>query len=116
MATVNRKGRFILRWVETCDSALQEHLVEVISSQQTKTVLRSTISLQEHTAVLLADDGAGGTVQSCYKEGGAFILTISLKDEINMPSSEPQRDPGLLAIDDFLSEAQEAELLKHWNA
>jgi hypothetical protein len=115
MSTVNGAVFLILRWSETCDPTFHEHSVELISSYREKTVLRSPVSLQEHTAVLLPENEAGGIVQSCYQEGGAFILTISSKDEINMSSSEPQRDPGALAVDDFLSEDQEAELLKHWN-
>jgi hypothetical protein len=115
MSTVNGAVFLILRWSETCDATFHEHSVELISSHREKTVLRSPVSLEERTAVLLPDHEAGGVVQSCWQEGGAFILTISSKDEINMSSSEPQRDPGSLVVDDFLSEAQEEELLKHWN-
>ncbi len=115
MSTVNGAVFLILRWSETCDSTFHEHSVELISSQREKTILRSPVSLQEHTSVLLPDNEAGGIVQSCCQEGGAFILTISSKDEINISSSEPQRDPGTLVVDGFLSEAQEAELLRHWN-
>lgn len=115
MSAVNRTGCLILRWSETCDSAFHEHLVEVISSQQAETVIRSPISLQEQTPVILLEIKANGIVRSCHKEGSGFIVTISAKDEINRFSSGSQRDPGLVSVDDFLSEAQEAELLKHWN-
>ncbi len=115
MSAVNSPGCFLLRWYETYDSALREHSVEVISSQHAETVIRSPISVQERTAVLLLETKLSGIVRSCHKEGGVFILTISAKDEINRFSSGSQRDPGLVAVDDFLSEAQEAELLKHWD-
>ena len=115
MSAANSTGSFLLRWSKACDSTFHEHLVEVISSQPTETVLRSPISVQEHTKVLLLETKSGGIVQSCHKEGSVFILTISAKDEINRFSSESQRDPGPMVVDNFLSEAQEAELLKHWN-
>lgn len=115
MSTVNGAVFLVLRWSETRDSTFHEHSVELISSHQEKTILRSPVSLQKYTAVMLPENELGGIVQSCYREGGSFILTISSKEEINISSSEPQRDPGTLVVDDFLSEAQEAELLKHWN-
>ncbi len=115
MSAVKNTGSFLLRWSETCNSAFHEHFVEVISCQQRETVIRSPISVQEHTAVLLPEMRSSGIVRSCHKEGSVFILTISVKDEINRFSSGSQRDPGLIGVDEFLSEAQEEELLKHWN-
>lgn len=115
MSALNGTGCFVLRWSETCKSGFHEHLVELISSQQTETVLRSPISIKEHTAVLLLETKSSGVVRSCHQEGSAFVLTISAKDEINRFSSGAQRDPGVITVDSFLSEEQEAELLKHWN-
>lgn len=115
MSAGNSTGCFLLCWSESSNSAFHEHVVEVISSQATETVIRSPICVREKTAVLLLGTKSSGIVRSCHKEGNVFILTISAKEEINIFSSGSQRDPGPIAVESFLSEEQEAELLKHWN-
>lgn len=115
MGAVNSTSRFVLRWCETSDSAVHEQWVDLISRQPFEAVLRSGVRLREQTPVLIPGTSTSGIVRSCQQEGSVFILTISLKEEINRFSSGSQRDPGTLTVDAFLSEEQEADILKHWN-
>jgi hypothetical protein len=57
----------------------------------------------------------GNTPEPLQGQGNLFILKISYREDINRSSSSVQRDPGTMAVEDFLTEEQEAELLKHWN-
>jgi len=69
----------------------------------------------ESTKLLSPEPLCGSTAEAASRKGNVFILKISYKEDINRSSSKVQRDPGTRTVEDFLSEEQEAELLKHWN-
>lgn len=72
-------------------------------------------SVCESTKLLSPGSLPGSTAEAVDRKRNVFILKISYKEDINRSSSKVQRDPGTCAVEDFLSEEQEAELLKHWN-
>jgi len=52
-----------------------------------------------------------GIVQSCRQQGNSFILTITISNNPVMEAGS-QVDPGIFAVDDFVTEEQEAEILR----
>jgi hypothetical protein len=72
-------------------------------------------SVCESTKPLSPRPITSSTAEAASQKGNVFILKICYKEDINRSSSKVQRDPGTCAVEDFLSEEQEAELLKHWN-
>ena len=51
-----------------------------------------------------------GIVHSCRKDDKSFILTIQI-DEDSLFRHRSELDPGIFAVEDFLTEQQEAEIL-----
>jgi hypothetical protein len=72
-------------------------------------------SVCESTQLFSPGPLPGSTAEAVGRKGNVFILKISYKEDINRSSSKVQRDPGTCSVEDFLSEEQEAELLKHWD-
>ena len=52
-------------------------------------------------------------VSSCRQEDRSFILTIQI-DDSSLFRHNSDLDPGIFAVEDFLTEQQEAEILKDW--
>lgn len=103
----------LLRWSEPPNCASREELVHVLEVHSCGAVIRSTREVVEKTQVyLIADAYTGiGVVHSCRKEGNCFILKIVITENSSTePSSE--RDPGIFAVEDFLTEEQEAAILR----
>jgi hypothetical protein len=53
-----------------------------------------------------------GVVRSCHEYGAKFIVTIRFNAGEQKPRAISDRDPGVLAVDDFLTEEQELEILR----
>ena len=84
---------------------LETHLSEAI--------IKSSLKVDEKTKVtLIGKDYTGiGIVKACRKDGKNFIVTIGMSDERpgRVPAAKP--DPGVLVIDEFITEEQEAKIL-----
>ena len=101
----------LLRWLEGSQSDPREEYVEVIDDRVCQTVIRSSLELSRETEVTLIgkDYTAEGIVEACQSENTWFLLTLTAKSPRRVGAAN--RDPGTLAVDDFLSEEQEAALL-----
>lgn len=104
----------VLRWCEAPDSASREQIVQILQSRFQEAVIRSACRVREDTQVQLIGKQymAEGIVRSCREEGESFILRIAMGADIMIPYTIPERDPGVLAVDDFLTEEQEAKILE----
>ena len=109
--------QLLLRWSEDPASPLREQQVEMVRLHVTESVIRSALRISENTKVyIIGKDYTGsGIVRSCRQEGGHFLLTISVDSERSGPELLPERDPGLFAVDDFLTEEEEAKILENLN-
>lgn len=101
----------LLRWFEGPQSQPREEFVEVLNDRVTGTVVRSSLKLNRETAVMLIGNGytEEGVVQCCTSEDTWYLVTLAGKIPGSKSASAP--DPGVLAVDDFLTEEQEAAIL-----
>jgi hypothetical protein len=106
--------QLLLRWSDSSDSVSREEFVDVLSRQLSKIVVRSVSAVAENTPVFLAGTqyAANGIARSCRKDASSFVLVILIDKESNIQSGSG-RDPGVLAVDDFLTEEEEAEILQN---
>ena len=114
----NGAEQLLLRWSETPNSQSREELVQIIEADLSEAVLRSALEVSEKTRVYLIGKQytGNGIVRSCRCEGSSFILTIVIGNE-NIP--RPPRseiDPGVLAVEEFLTEEQERKILEEFEA
>jgi hypothetical protein len=105
-------GQLLLRWSDNLNSSSHEEFVDVLSRQLSKIFVRSACQVAEDTPVFLAGRrySANGRAGSCQRVASSFILGILIEEESNI-QLESDRDPGVLSVDDWLTEEQEAELL-----
>jgi hypothetical protein len=101
--------RLLLRWLEGPNAVSREQLVEIVETDTANplTVIRSAIAVGETTPVYLTgkDYLGNGIVRSCKKEGSHFLLTIDIT------KAAPEFDPGVLSVQDFLTEDDEEKIL-----
>ena len=73
----------------------------------------SSLKIGEDTQVSLIGTyySETGTVRSCRPEGGKFIVTIGIRPDNPSPSRSCGIDPGVFAIENFLTEEQERQIL-----
>lgn len=99
-----------LRWLEGPNSISREEAVEIIETHVTDalTVIRGPFELGEKTPVYLTGKGymGNGIVRACQKHGSDFLLTIGLTN------FNPERDPGVLSVQEFISEEDAEKILK----
>jgi len=102
----------VLRWVEGPQAQPREELVEVVKDQFSQTVVRSSLRLDRETVVTLVGKNytEEGVVQCCQSENTWFLLTLAGKLSNRDAGFLP--DPGVFAVNDFLSEEQEAAILR----
>ena len=108
------RDQALLCWSEAPHSPAREEFVQVLESHSEEAVIRSTLQVSERTKVtLIGKDYTGiGFVKSCRAEGETFIVTISMADDDPTNAPHSQRDPGVLAVDNFLTEEDEAKILQ----
>lgn len=106
------QNRVLLSWSDPPDSPLREQVVQLIEADSSEAVIRSTLKVREKTRVRLIGEKytGNGIVRSCKKVQSGFMLTIWIADTGNI-SSVSERDPGVIAVENFLTEEQEAEIL-----
>jgi hypothetical protein len=102
----------LLSWSESLDSPKKQEIGQIISTRGADAVIRIAVPIVVGTTVLVTGKyyTGNGIVQSYRKELEEFILTLSKSDDISFKGSD--RDPGLVVLDSFLSEEQEAQILK----
>ena len=102
----------VLRWSEGPQAQPREELVEVIKDQVSQTIVRSSLRLNRETVVTLVGKNytEEGVVQCCQSEDTWFLLTLVGK----LPNRDAGflPDPGVFAVDGFLTEDQEAAILR----
>jgi hypothetical protein len=103
----------LLRWSDAPNSGSHEEFVEVLRSHISEIVIRCTLKVADDTEVYLIGKHykGHGRVRSSRKEGKSFILRIVIDENLVLRCGS-DLDPGVLAVEDFLTEAQEEEILK----
>jgi hypothetical protein len=113
---VLRRGpdQALLCWSEAPHSPAREEFVQVLESHLAEAVIKSSLEVSEQTKVtLIGKDYTGiGTVKSCRRDGKSFILTISIGDAEMLEPMREDRDPGVLTVDSFVTEEEEAKILQ----
>jgi len=107
-------GPIFLRWSDYPELPIREEPVEVIGLDTFQSVIRSNLRINEKTQVYLIGEAytGNGIVRSCQQEGTGFLLTIAMNVEASLSELRPERDPGVLAVEDFLTEEEEAKILE----
>jgi hypothetical protein len=103
----------LLLWSDEANSASLNQPVDLMEIRREEVVIRSTRNIRESTQVYLTGKQymGNGIVHSCRKVDNFFILTIQI-DEDSPYRHNSELDPGIFAVEDFLTEQQEAEILK----
>jgi hypothetical protein len=104
----------LLRWVEFDLVNSREEPVEILASHFFEATVSSSVQLVSNTQVdlIAAHYTEKGTVRSCLADGAKFIVTIRLFPEQRNPPLGSQRDPGVFAVNDFLTEEQELRIVQ----
>jgi hypothetical protein len=102
----------LLRWSER-NSPRREVIVQVVETHASEAVIRCGLQLSEKTKVYLMGDKftRTGIVRACRSEGAHFLLTIRAVNEDFRVAIGSVFDPGIRAVEDFLTEEQEQEIL-----
>ena len=111
---IERLEKVLLRWSEAANSTSREQFVELIQTHPTDALIRCSAKLRKDTQVYLivADRyKMSGVVASCRREGNSFIVRIVINENLT-PQHRSELDPGILVVDDFLTDEEEAKILK----
>ena len=105
-------GQMLLLWCDEANSASLKQPVDLLEIRLEEVITRSVRKIREGTQVyLMGKQYTGiGIVHSCRKDDKSFILTIQI-DEDSLFRHKSELDPGIFAVEDFLTEQQEAEIL-----
>lgn len=107
-------NRAVLRWSENPYAASREEPVVIVQTCPSETLIRSALQITEKTRVYLIKNGYTriGIVRSCWEDCGVFLMEIATVSKGSWGVIAGQSaDPGALAIDDFVTEEEEAEIL-----
>lgn len=112
VSSIARSNYAVLRWFEGPQAQPREELVEVIKDQVSQTIVRSSLRLNRETVVTLIGKNhtEEGVVQCCQSEDTWFLLTLVGKLPDRDAGFLP--DPGVFAVNSFLTEEQEAAILR----
>ncbi len=107
----------LLRWSEAPNRPSREEFVQLIEAHLSQAVIRSALKLTEETKVYLLGQKykGNGIVRSCRRQGDHFILTIWIGNENPLGAPASEIDPGVLAVEDFLTEEQERKILEDFD-
>jgi hypothetical protein len=105
-------GQMLLLWCDEANSASLKEPVDLLEIRLEEVITRSVRKIREGTQVYLMGKQytGNGIVHSCRKDDKSFILTIQI-DEDSLFRHKSELDPGIFAVEDFLTEQQEAEIL-----
>jgi hypothetical protein len=103
----------LLRWSENPNNPSREQTVEIVQTRAGETLIRSAMKLGENIRVYLIKNGYTriGVVKSCCEDRGGFLVRIEMSATGPL-SPEYFSDPGPLVVEDFITEEQEAQILK----
>ena len=109
-------GQAVLRWSEP-DGPFCEIPVQLIEAHASKALIRCEQQLSKKTKVYLMGEKITrfGTVRSCRTDRGAFLLTIASSGDDFTCKPASRLDQGVLAVEDFLTEEQEQQILAALN-
>jgi len=98
-------GQVLLRWSDSPNAPQQEEFAQLLEAHLSEAVLRSALKICEKTKVYLKTNlyAGGGIVRSCRPDGSYFVLRISM---------DSKSDPGVLTVDQFLTEEDERRILE----
>jgi len=105
----------ILRWFDSPSSPALELPVELVAEDGLEPILRAPFQLDEHTPVTLVakDYMVNGIVRFCRADRNSYLITVSTNDASDARFETAFfHDPGPLAVDDFLTEEEEAKILE----
>lgn len=112
-------GRAVLRWSENSSSPSREEPVDILRALPSETLIRSALQVNEKTRVYLIKNGYTriGIVKSCFADSGVFLMEIDIasSDSLTRQDAFPP-DPGVLAVDSFLTEEEEEQILSNLDA
>ena len=85
----------------------------MIRARVSEAVIRCTVQVRKDTPVNLIGKRytANGVVLSCRRDGNSFILRIHIDENLTLRYGE-EVDPGVLTVEGFLTEEEEAKILK----
>ena len=108
-------GQVLLLWTDTQDFASRREFGHLLETHRNEAVIRSANKIGENAQVYLMGKQytGNGIVSSCHQEDSSFILTIQI-DDTSLIRHNSELDPGIFAVEDFLTEQQEAEILRDW--
>jgi hypothetical protein len=97
----------LLSWSDSPGSPKKQELGQIIKVHASDAVIRSAAPIMVNATVRVTGKHhtGNGIVRSCIKSDPGYILTFTESDG-------SKRDPGVVAIEDFLTEEQEAQILK----
>lgn len=103
----------LLRWSER-NSPRREVIVQVVETHASEAVIRCGLQLTEKTKVYLMGDKftRTGIVRACRPDGAHFLLTVRAAIDDFYPTTGSVFDPGIRAVEDFLTEEQEQQILE----
>jgi hypothetical protein len=116
--SLNGPNQVLLRWSDNPGAPSHEQFVQMIESHSSEAVIRSAFKLGEKTEVHLIGRfyTANGIVRSCREDGSEFIVTIFMLKNVLSPDSgsRPPREPGLISVDNWLTEEAENRILEEF--
>lgn len=105
--------RNFVRWSEPVGGVVREESVVILSENPSETTIRAVTGLREKTPVYIRGhtNSGNGIVESCIREGDDYRVVIQLSSEEMLTTNYPQIDPGVFALDNFLTEEEESKIL-----
>jgi len=103
----------LLLWSDEANSASRQEPVDLLEICLEEVVIRSARKIRESTQVYLMGKQytGNGIVHSCRTDDNSFILTIQINED-SLFRHNSELDPGIFAVEDFLTEQQEAAILR----
>ena len=109
LGSIGGADHLLLRWSDNPELPTQEEPVKMVEAHISESIVRSSLRVSERTQVhLIGKHYTGnGIVQSCQSDGNEFILMTT------SPSLPAPLDPGVFAINSFLTEEEELKILEN---
>ncbi len=110
-----QSGQITLRWSDTPSGRALESVVELVDSDHPEPIVRAPRRVGEDTPVTLIAEGytVNGIVTFCRADKESYLITVSTcgisEDQLETAHFH---DPGAIAVDDFLTEEEEAKILE----
>ena len=107
-------SRNFVRWYDPVRDIWQEASVEILLTASFEATIRTLFALDLKTSVYINTEiySGNGIVTSCKPVEKGYQAVIRLDCEEMLSPQLPQIDPGILSVDGFLTEEQEAKILE----